>query len=115
MVDQTPTPFLLRDRSPRTASTANRCSTRSPVTFAWESSSPSKRIYGKTASGGPLGLPNFFVPGNGDKGRCPLLPEHRVVAGGAHKEQQHDRQEGIGAAGEKGLAGHGFRFVGHRR
>jgi len=35
------------------------------------------------------------------------------VAGRAHEEQHHHRQERIGAAGEEGLAGHGFGFVGH--
>src|ERR1700678_119429 len=40
-----------------------------------------------------------------------LFPEHGVVAGCAHEEQHHDRQEGVGSRCQKSLAGHGFCFV----
>src|ERR1700733_1852725 len=40
-----------------------------------------------------------------------LFSEHRVVACSSHEEQHHYRQKSIGAAGQEGLASHGFRFI----
>src|SRR5271168_3431926 len=83
----------------------------------------SGRFHAKFASGrsSPSNLASTATKGSRNSGslifcvsEC-LPSKHGIVAGGAHEEKHYYRQEGVGPAGQEGLAGHGFGFVGDGR